>query len=127
VIPPEYVRRHPTAQLTPVDRGPLLLLVLEGGQAFLVRARAALERGDYAGFVADVTRTQDVLLELSQTLDHGAGGDIAASLGRLHELMVGRLALANAARGLERIDEILDAYTPLVDAYRRVVHAGAAS
>ena len=125
MLPPDYVQRVSMPAGATEDRGRLLLLVLEGGQAFLLRARGALERGDFAAFVVDMTRTQDVLLELSQTLDHAGGSEVAASFGRLHELMVGRLALANAEQGLARIDEVLSAYAPIVDAYRAAVHAAA--
>ena len=38
------------SRVTAIDRGWLLLLVLEGGQAFLARAREALARGDMATF-----------------------------------------------------------------------------
>ena len=119
MIPPEYVLRA-TAETTAASRGRLLLLVLEGGQAFLVRARTALERGDFAGFVTDVSRTQDVLVQLAQTLDHDGRGEIAAQLERLHAFLVGRLARANVERSLDMIDEMLAAYEPIVDAYRHV-------
>ena len=127
MFPPEYVRRA-TAEPIAVGRGRLLLLVLEGGQAFLVRARTALERGDLAGFVTDVSRTQDVLLELAQTLDRDGRGDIAARLERLHGFLVGHLARGNAERSLDMIDEMLRAYEPIIDAYREVmVPAGSAA
>ena len=118
MLPPEYVRRT-TAETISVGRGRLLLLVLEGGQAFLVRARTALERGDLAGFVTDVSRTQDVLLELAQSLDRDGRGDLAARLERLHGFLVGQLAQGNAERSLDMIDEMLRAYEPIIDAYRR--------
>lgn len=121
MLPPDYVRRYATAQVTSADRGRLLLLVLEGGHAFLARARAALERGDVPAFVADVARMQDVLLELAQTLDHARGGDIAPRLARLYEFMIGHLARANAERSLALLDEVRRAYEPIVDAYRRIV------
>jgi flagellar protein FliS len=123
MIPPEYVRRYATVEVASVERGRLLLLVLEGGEAFLARARGALVRGDVAGFVADLGRTQDVVLELVQTLDHPGDGEVAASLGRLHERMVRQLARANVERSLALVDELLVAYGPIVDAYRQVVSA----
>jgi flagellar protein FliS len=128
MIPPDYIRRYATAQITSVDQGRLLLLVLEGGQAFLGRARTALERNDVPAFVADVARMQDVLLELEQTLDHARGGDIAARLAQLYEFMIRHLARANVERSVTLVDEVLRAYDPIVDAYRQVVTgAGAAA
>jgi len=121
MLPPEYVRRDVPAQMAVVDRGRLALLVLEGGHAFLMRARDALERGDLRSFASDLGRTRDVLLEVSQTIDDTPGGDIAASLGRLHQLMVSSLALANAERGLALVDEVLRAYVPIIDRYRQIV------
>ena len=127
MLPPAYVRRDAVAALTTIDRGRLLLLALEGGQAFLARAREALARGDVATFAEDLGRTQDVLLQLSKGIDGADGGDVAASLGRLHALLVGRLALANAERGLALMDEVQRAYGPLVETYREIVTRIAAS
>jgi flagellar secretion chaperone FliS len=121
MIPPEYVRRYAATQITSAGRGRLLLLVLEGGQAFLARARVSLERGDVPAFVADLARMQEVLLELAQTLDHDRGGDIAGRLARLYEFMIGHLARANAERSLTLLDDVSRTYEPIVDAYRRIV------
>ena len=120
MIPPDYVRRQARAQSTSLDRARLALLVLEGGHAFLTRARGALERGDVSAFVADLARTQDVVLEIAQSAD-ARGSSVAAELARVHELMVGRLARANAARSLDLVDEILRAYGPILEAYRQLV------
>ena len=123
MIPPAYVRSRGTERIAAVDRGRLLLLVLEGGQAFLLRARAALERGDFVDYVTDVRRTQEVLRELAQAPEHEPDGPITASLAHLQELLVGRLALARAEGSQDRIDEVLSAYAAVVDAYRDAVRA----
>jgi flagellar biosynthetic protein FliS len=106
------------------DRARLALLVLEGGQAFLARARLALERGDVGGFVADIARTQDVVLEIAESAD-ARESSVAARLTEVHQLMVRRLAHANAARSLDLVDELLRAYGPIVETYRQVVHGDA--
>ena len=121
MLPPDYVRRPAASSTVAVDRGRLLLLLLEGGQAFLTRARDALARGDMPTFVRDLGRTQDVLLQLSRRLDAPDATDVAARLGRLYEFMVGHLALANAERGLALVDEVQRAYGPIVDAYRELL------
>ena len=127
MIPPAYVERCVTPQTAAADRGRLLLLVLEGGHAFLMRARAALECGNLAGFVTDVSRTQTVIVELAPTLEDDGQGDLAAALERLHDLLIGNLALGNAERSREMIDEMLRGYEPIVDAYRQVVQSASAS
>jgi flagellar biosynthetic protein FliS len=124
MIPPAYVQRLTRAHSTSLDRARVQLLVLESGLAFLNRARGALERGDVGGFVADIARTQDVVLEIAQTTD-ARGSSVAARLAALHQLIVRRLAHASAANSLELVDEILASYGPIVEAYGRVVHADA--
>ena len=120
MIPPDYVRSRPAASPTPLDRARLDLLVLEGGQAFLARAREALERGDVVAVVADIARMQDVVLEVAQTAD-ARNRDVAGRLSAIHQLIVRRLAHANVVRSLELVDEIERAYGPIVDAYRDAV------
>jgi flagellar biosynthetic protein FliS len=124
LIPPDYVPRHASVHPMSLDRARLALLVLEGGQAFLARARLALERGDVGGFVADMARTQDVVLEIAQSTD-ARESSVAARLAEVHQLMVRRLAHANAARSLDLVDEILRAYGPIVETYRQVVRGDA--
>jgi len=121
VFPAEYARRYAHAQITSVDRGRLLLLVLEGGQTYLARARAALDAGDLARFAHERRRAQDVIAELLQTLDHAAGGEIAANLARLYAFMLEHLTAANVEQSARHIDEVLRAYAPIVDAYRAVL------
>lgn len=118
MLPAEYVRR---AETPPVDRNRFHLLVLEGGHALLVRARAALAGGDARAFGADLRRAQEVMLEVAQALDPGQLAPIADALGRLAAFVVGQLALASAERSLGHIDEVLREYDPILDAYRAFV------
>lgn len=122
MLPPDYVRGRATAASS-IDRARLELLVLEGGAAFLARARDALARGDVSAFAADLARAQDVVLEIAQTAD-ARGSAVGARLVAVVDLMVRRLARANRDRGLELVDELLHAYGPIVDAYRERVRNG---
>lgn len=121
MIPPAYLQAHVTAQVASIDRARVLRLVLDGGQAFLLRARHALAQGDVAGFIADLGRTQDALVELLQALDQTRDAEVAARVDGVYEILVGDLALADAARSLGRIDAALAAFGPLADAYRRLL------
>ena len=123
MLPPAYVRGHAFTQVASVDRARLLRLVLDGGQAFLLRARHALERGDVPAFIADLGRTQDALVELAQALDHARDADVAAGLDGVYEILVGNLALADAAASLGRIDAAIAAFGPTAEAYRRLLPA----
>ena len=113
MIPPAYVRRADGTAEAP-RHGRVLLVILDGGQACLVRARAALAAGDFAAFAADVCRTQAALVEAASAVDPATDGPLAARIDELHDAMVGNLALANRERTLERLDEVLAAFGPLL-------------
>jgi len=121
MLPAEYVHRDAAAQIASLDRGRLLLSALEGGRTHLGRARAALEAGDAAGFAAELGRAHEVVAELLLTLDHAAGGAVAANLARLWEFALRHLSLADAERSAERLDEVLRVYGPIVDAFRGII------
>jgi flagellin-specific chaperone FliS len=119
MIPPAYVRRADATAEQP-RHGRVLLVILDGGHACLVRARAALAAGDLGGFAADVCRTQAALLEAASAVDPATDGPLAARIDDLHDAMVGNLALASRERTLERLDEVLAAFAPLLHDCRAV-------
>jgi flagellin-specific chaperone FliS len=113
MIPPAYVRRaDETAELP--RHGRVLLVMLDGGHACLVRARAALAAGDFAAFAADLCRTQAALLEAASAVDPATHGPLAARIDELHDAMVGNLALTNRESTLERLDAVLATFGPLL-------------
>jgi flagellar protein FliS len=116
-------RQYAAAQIGSVDRSQLLLLVLEGGLRFLRRARAALVAGELEQFGAQLARAQAVIAELLLTLDHAAGGPLARDLAGLYTFMLLHLMRANAERSVERVDEVLAAFAPIVEAFREVVRS----
>jgi flagellin-specific chaperone FliS len=120
MIPPAYVRRVEEAAGGRRDR--VVLVILEGGHACLVRARGALADGDLAGFAADVCRTKEALLEAASAVDAADAGGLAARIDALHDAMVGNLALATREGALERLDALLASFGPLL----HVCRAGAA-
>ena len=116
MIPPAYVRRVDEAVVGRRTR--IVLVILEGGHACLVRARAALAAGDLKGFAADVCRTQAALLEAASAVDAAVEGELAARIDELHDAMVGQMALASRDGALERLDAVLAAFVPVLHACR---------
>src|SRR5690348_6497995 len=76
----QYAERYKAAEVTVADPKRLLLLVFEGGTKFLRLTREALAAGDRVGFAENLRRAQAIVAELRGTLDHAAGGTIAADL-----------------------------------------------
>jgi flagellar secretion chaperone FliS len=119
----EYARRYTEAQVGGVDRERLLLLVLEGGMKHLRLTRDALAAGDTARFAEHLGRSQAIVSELLGTLDHDAGGEIAANLARLYEFMLFHLTEANGRRSVQHVDEVMAVFAIVQDAFRTALEA----
>jgi len=117
----DYAREYARAQVTSVDRTRLLLLVFEGGLAFLQRARAGLAGGDLAAFGHNLGRAQAIIGELLGTLDYEAGGTIARDLARLYDFMLVHLTEANARQSVRHLDEVLVVFETIAGAYREII------
>src|SRR5437879_12792570 len=101
----DYAREYARAQVTSVDRTRLLLLIFDGGLAFLQRAREALVAGDLAGFGQNLNRAQAIIAELLGTLDYEAGGTIARDPARLYDLMLAPLTDAHARQSGRLVEQ----------------------
>jgi flagellar secretion chaperone FliS len=117
----ETARRYAAAEMTGIDPERLLLLLLEGGARFLRLAREALTGGDVAGFGQALARAQAIIAELQGTLDHQAGGEIAANLHRLYDFMLFHLTEANAQGSVRHLDEVIATYDTVTDAFRQIL------
>ena len=116
----DYASEYARAQVTSVDRTRLLLLIFDGGLAFLQRARAALTAGDLAAFGHHLGRAQAIIAELLGTLDYDAGGTIARDLSRLYDFMLVHLTEANARQSVRHVDEVLAVFGTIASAYREI-------
>lgn len=121
MVTQHYTRRYAEAQVTSLDRHRLLLLVLDGGMSFLVRARDALAAGDLPRFAEALARAQAIIAELLGTLDHTAGGAIATQLARLYEFMLAHLTEANARSSVRHVEEVIRVYGVIAGAYHDIL------
>jgi flagellar protein FliS len=101
----------------------LLLLVFEGGMKFLRLAREALAAGDSAHFAEYLARSQAIISELLGTLDHRAGGAIAADLSRLYDFMLFHLTEANALRSVRHVDDVIKVFGIVAGSFRDAIAA----
>jgi flagellar protein FliS len=121
----DYARRYAQAQVTSVDPEQLLLLVFDGGTKFLRLCREGLAAGDVGRFGENLARAQAIISELMNTLDHQAGGKIAADLARLYEFMLFHLTEANARRSVRHVDDVIRVFGIIADAYRQILEGPA--
>lgn len=117
-------QRYQQTQLATADRGRLLLLMFEGGLKFLSLARTGLEGGDLGRFAHNLGRAQAVIAELLHTLDHKAGGAIAADLERLYQFMLDHLVEANLKKSAGHVERVARILGVISGAYHEILHQG---
>ena len=123
---PSIAQRYQQVQFDTADRGRLLMLMFEGALKFLARADSALGAGNLADFGHHLGRAQAVIAELMHTLDHDAGGTIAANLERLYQFMLDHLVEANLQKSARHIGQVSRLLDVIAGAYGTILARGAA-
>lgn len=109
----------------------IMIMLYDGAIRFLRQARKAEEEGDRAGRLANVSRAVAIITELSNTLDHEKGGEVAENLDALYWFMIRELTRGNARKDQKPIDVseniLLDLHDGWVQALEKQQGAGAES
>ena len=83
-----------------------------------VRGSARLQaEGDFPGALPRSLKAQRILLELRNTLDHGAGGELSRSLDALYAWCHGNLSRANREKDPSGTRDVLDVVEQLAGAW----------
>ena len=104
-------------QTITADPGHLVLMLYDGATVYLRRALRALERGDNAGFAHALSGATGIIGELSTSLDHEVGGEVAANLVRLYGFMLRHLSEALVGRRRDNVEQVLGILETLRDAF----------
>ncbi len=117
-------RQYQDVEFNTADRGRILLAMYDGGLRFLALAERGLEVGDYEVFGHNLGRAQAVVAELLHTLDHEAGGEIAANLERLYRFLLEHLVEANVQKSARHVADARRIFGIIGGAYREILANG---
>lgn len=81
-------------------------LLLAGARKFLARAWLSIERGDIQQKGDMIQRASNIIAELDATLNHEAGGEVAASLHQLYDYCLRTLVSANVRNSVPQLKEV---------------------
>ena len=84
----------------------LIQMLLNGALAKLSAAKGHLARGDLAAKGEQVGTAISIISALQASLDHAAGGEIAANLDQLYDYMARRLIEGNRTNDPQVFDEV---------------------
>lgn len=114
-------QKYKATAIQSANREKILLLLYEGAIKFVKRAILACENRDIAERGINIGRAYDIILELNNTLNHTAGGDISINLERLYVYMTDQLTQANIKGESEPLKIVLRLLETLYDGWQKAV------
>ncbi len=113
--------KYRTIQVQTANPGELLLMLYNGALKFCVKAINEIENGNIEAANNDIIRVQDIIDELSVSLDRERGGTIASNLAELYKYINHRLIKANISKDPDILQEVITLLSGLRDAWYQVV------
>ncbi len=103
------------------DPHKLILMLFEGAQEALARARIHMQNNEIAEKGQMISKAIMIIDHgLKASLDMNAGGDLAIKLQALYDYMTHRLLVANIQNNLEIIDEVNKLLSELNSAWKEI-------
>jgi flagellar protein FliS len=105
------LNKYKQTSVTTASRGQILLMLYDGALKYCklaieaVNTRNLVDKGKY------ILKVQDIINELTVTLDHKVGGEISKELERLYNFMIEQITEANIkneAKPLENTMKLLE-------------------
>ncbi|EPW5944202.1 flagellar export chaperone FliS [Yersinia enterocolitica] len=99
----------------------LIVMLFDGAQSALVRARILMNQGDIPAKGAALSKAINIIENgLSAGLDMEKGGELAENLSALYDYMSRRLLHANLHNDEQAITEVLALLDNIADAWRQI-------
>lgn len=115
------LNKYKTTSVTTASRGQVLLMLYEGCIKFTKLAIEATKAKNLADKGKYILKVQDIINELSLTLNHDQGGDISKELERLYNYMVDQLTEANLKNDHKPLEIVLKLLETLYEGWRGAV------
>ena len=96
-------------------------MLYEGAIKFTKRAMLAIDAGDIAERGTNIGRAYDIILELTNTLDHKVGGELAAQLEQLYMFITDQYTQANITGEKKYLEHALSVLNTLYDGWVEAV------
>ena len=98
----------------------LTLMLMQGALDKMAYARGCIERRDFEHKSEHITKATAILVNLRDTLDMQVGGEVARNLFELYDYMVQRMVDANVKNDAHIINEVIELFTPIKDAWLQI-------
>jgi len=118
-----YQNAHETyleGRIASADPLELVRMLYQGASGAVRDARHYLAEGDIAARSRSISKACEILIELTVSLDHTAGGDISRRLEQLYDYMQRRLLEANFQQADAPLAEVLGLLSTLGEAWDEI-------
>jgi flagellar protein FliS len=115
------VNQYKQMSITTANRGQLLIMLYEAAIRNIKKCTVAIDKNNLAEKGATLGKAHDIIIELLNTLDFEAGGDIARDLERLYNFMIEQLVKANIENNKEPLLLVQKLLDKLLGAWREAI------
>ncbi len=106
--------------LAVADPHRVIQLLMQGALEKMALAKGCMERKDYAGKSASISRAMTIINALQGSLDMELGKDISENLWALYDFMVNHLALASRENSVAKVDEVMELMLTIKGAWDQI-------
>ncbi|MCC5824974.1 flagellar export chaperone FliS [Alkalimonas sp.] len=106
--------------LAVADPHRVIQLLMQGALENMAKAKGSMERKDYAGKSAAVSKAMTIISALQGSLDMEAGGEISDNLWALYDFMVNHLMLASRSNSPSKVDEVMELMLSIKGAWDQI-------
>lgn len=116
-----YSENYLKNQIESASKEQLLIMFYEGAIRFVTRAEIALRDKNFEQKNHCINKASAIIAELSATLDHEIGGQIAADLEALYDFMNRELIVANVKNSLVSLETVKKLLTDLNGTWKQAI------
>lgn len=121
--PLQYHNQYRRNAISTSSQERLIIMMYEGAIKFTTMAIQSIDEGDIAGQGKYISKTHDIISELSLALDIEKGGEIALRLESLYQYMLSQLTIANIKSDRRILENIIKILSPLNNAWEQLLPA----
>lgn len=113
--------QYQNTQVTTASPEKILLMLYDGAVNFSRMAHDRMNRGDIGGKGIYIGKALGIVMELMNTLNHDAGGEIAGNLERLYAYIVSEFTNANINNDMKSLENAITILADLRDTWTEAV------
>lgn len=116
-----YSENYLRNQIESASKEQLLIMFYDGAISFVTRAENAIRENNIEQRNYCINKASAIITELSVTLDHDIGGQIASDLEALYDFMIRELIKANIENRLSSLKTVKTLLTDLGDTWKLAI------